>query len=109
MMAHTVNLFLDSECKKHVTMDKDIGMLIERMVNEFDISNREELKNALSTPDLRKRAEHNIGSVKSQVDRDSPGRAGGRDESCQRLIKYFESEHKELYSKWINSIDTKLH
>ena len=105
--AHVVNLFFDSECKKHVTMEIDIGMLIDRMANEFNISNREELKNALSNPHLSKNAEHNIGSVKKQVDRDSPRRAGGRDESCQRLVKYFESEHKELYSKWIDSIDIK--
>ena len=108
-MAHTVNLLSDSECKKHAPMVKDIGMLIERMVNKFDISNGEELQNALSDPHIRKMAESNIRIGIESLDRDSLRRAGGRDESCQRLVKYFESEYKELYSKWINSIDPNLH
>ena len=109
MMAHTLNLLSDSECKKHAPMDKDIGMLIERLVNEFDISNREELQNALTAPHLRGMAEDNIRIGIEHIDGDSLRRAGGRDESCQRLVTFFESEYKELFASWINPIDTNLH
>ena len=109
MMAHTLNLLSDSECNKHAPMDKDIGMLIERLVNEFDISNREELQNALTAPHLRVMAEDNIRIGIEHIDGDSLRRAGGRDESCQRLVTFFESEYKELFASWINPIDINLH